>query len=63
MAELNNFPWDKVGQIWKGAKAGDDRQEMLTEHLVDLREYEKEVMERLLLVRSEIDDAEQYLKP
>jgi hypothetical protein len=63
MPELNEFPWDKVGSICRYLKAGEDQTEMLTEHIADLKDYETELMERLLLVRSEIDDAEQYLKP
>jgi hypothetical protein len=61
MPELNEFPWDKVGSIWKNS-GPEDRPLCLEEHIVDLKDYETEVMERLLLVRSEIDDAEQYLK-
>ena len=61
MAELNRFPWDKVASIWKCTHP-EDKRECLTEHIEELKAYETELMERLLLVRSEIDDAQQYLK-
>jgi hypothetical protein len=61
MAELNSFPWDKVESIYKYTGTI-DREEMLTEHLKSLELYETEVMERLRKVRSEIEDAKQYLK-
>ncbi len=61
MAELNRFPWDKVESIYKYTGTI-DREEMLTEHLKSLELYETEIMERLLLVRSEIEDAKAYLK-
>lgn len=61
MPELNSFPWDKVASIWRNSDP-EDRKLTMEEHITDLRNYETEVMARLLLVRSEIDDIKQYLK-
>jgi len=61
MSELNEFPWNRAGNIWKNSEV-EYRRNYMGVHLKFLKDYEQEVMERLLLVRSEIDDAEQYLK-
>lgn len=62
MPELNEYPWYPVNAIWRNSDP-EDRKDTLTEHIEDhLIPYENELMERLLLVRSEIDNAKQYLK-
>jgi hypothetical protein len=61
MPELNEFPWHPVIEIWKDSET-EYRIDYMQAHLELLEAYETRIMERLLLVRSEIDDAEQYIK-
>lgn len=56
---LNDYPLETAKDIIQFNK---NKKEDLEGHIKDLEQYEQELMERLLLVRSELNDAKLLLE-